>query len=101
MGHRLSKIITRTGDDGNTGLGDGSRVAKDSARVEAIGAVDELNSWIGLLRAAPGLPADITDCLLRIQHDLFDLGGELAVPGYSAIADSHIAALEEFAGRFN
>ena len=101
MGHRLSRIITRTGDDGSTGLGDGSRIAKDSARVEAIGAVDELNSWIGLLRATPGLPPSVTPCLLRIQHDLFDLGGELAVPGYSAIADAHIAALEDFVQQFN
>ena len=80
MGNRLSKIITRTGDTGTTGLGDGSRVAKDSARIEAIGAVDELNSAIGLLRATPALPADLATCLLRIQHDLFDLGGELADP---------------------
>ena len=101
MGHRLSRIVTRTGDDGNTGLGDGSRVSKDSARVEAIGAVDELNSWIGLLRAVPSLPAQITDCLLRIQHDLFDLGGELAVPGYSAITEAHIAALEDLVEQFN
>lgn len=101
MGHRLSRIITRTGDDGTTGLGDGSRIAKDSARVEAIGAVDELNSWIGLLRATPSLPEPVTACLLRIQHDLFDLGGELAVPGYSAITEAHVAALEEMVERFN
>ena len=101
MGHRLSKIITRTGDDGTTGLGDGSRVPKDSTRIEAIGAVDELNSWIGLLRGTPALPAQIADCLLRIQHDLFDLGGELAVPGYSAISEAHVLALEEFTGQFN
>src|SRR6478735_2906702 len=101
MGNRLSKIITRTGDDGTTGLGDGSRVPKDSARIEAIGAVDELNSWIGLLRATPGVPVQLGNCLLRIQHDLFDLGGELAVPGYSAIAESHVLALEELTHQFN
>ena len=101
MGNRLSRIITRTGDDGTTGLGDGSRVPKDSARIEAIGAVDELNSWIGLLRATPGVPVPIGDCLLRIQHDLFDLGGELAVPGYSAIAEAHVLALEELTHQFN
>jgi len=101
MGNRLSKIITRTGDDGSTGLGDGSRVAKDSARIEAIGAVDELNSWIGLLRATPAIPAQTADCLLRIQHDLFDLGGELAVPGYSAISEVHVVALERFTQQLN
>ena len=90
MGNRLSKIVTRTGDTGTTGLGDGSRVAKDSARIEAIGTVDELNTAIGLLRATPSLPDAISQCLLRIQHDLFDLGGELAVPGYTAVTDAHV-----------
>jgi cob(I)alamin adenosyltransferase len=94
MGNRLSKIVTRTGDAGTTGLGDGSRVPKDSARIEAIGTVDELNSTIGWLAALPDLPADIPRLLLTIQHDLFDLGGELAVPGYTALASSHIEALE-------
>src|SRR5262245_24623516 len=101
MGNRLSTIVTRTGDSGTTGLGDGSRVPKDSARIEAIGTVDELNSTIGLLRALPGLPADIASLLLRIQHDLFDLGGELAVPGYSAITQAHVDALEEAVERCN
>ncbi|MEO8308981.1 MAG: cob(I)yrinic acid a,c-diamide adenosyltransferase [Pseudomonadota bacterium] len=101
MGNRLSKIITRTGDSGTTGLGDGSRVAKDSARIEAIGTVDELNTAIGLLRAAPALSDAISQCLLRIQHDLFDLGGELAVPGYTAVADVHITALEAQVESFN
>jgi len=78
MGHRLSKIVTRTGDAGTTGLGDGSRVAKDSARIEAIGAVDELNSTLGVL-LAEALPDDLTSCLIEIQHDLFDLGGELSI----------------------
>ncbi len=95
MGNRLSKIVTRTGDAGTTGLGDGSRVAKDSARIEAIGAVDELNSAMGWLAALPALPPGIAQLLLSIQHDLFDLGGELAVPGYKALADSHIEALEQ------
>jgi cob(I)alamin adenosyltransferase len=101
MGNRLSRIVTRTGDTGTTGLGDGSRVAKDSARIEAIGAVDELNTAIGLLRAAPSLSEAISQCLLRIQHDLFDLGGELAVPGYTAVGDAHIEALEAQVESFN
>jgi cob(I)alamin adenosyltransferase len=94
MGNRLSKIITRTGDTGTTGLGDGSRVAKDSARIEAIGTVDELNSTLGWLAALPDLPPDIAQLVLAIQHDLFDLGGELAIPGHTALANSHIEALE-------
>jgi cob(I)alamin adenosyltransferase len=100
MGNRLSKIVTRTGDAGTTGLGDGSRVAKDSARIEAIGSVDELNSAIGWFAVLP-LPPDVAQQLLRIQHDLFDLGGELAVPGYSALAESHIDALEAAVERYN
>jgi len=75
MGHRLSKIVTRTGDAGTTGLGDGTRIAKDSVRIEAIGAVDELNSTLGVL-AAEILPVPIAACILDVQHDLFDLGGE-------------------------
>ncbi len=82
MGHRLSKIYTRTGDDGSTGLGDGSRVDKDSLRVEAFGAVDELNSAIGVLAAYP-LPEVIAGELPGIQHDLFDVGGELCIPRHS------------------
>lgn len=101
MGNRLSKIITRTGDTGTTGLGDGSRVPKDSPRIEAIGTVDELNTAIGLLRATPALPDAISACLLRVQHDLFDLGGELAVPGYTAVAEAHVAALEAEVETFN
>ena len=81
MGNRLSKIYTRTGDDGTTGLGDGQRVRKDHARVEAYGAVDELNSTIGVLLAVPNLPEVVADCLTEIQHELFDLGGELCIPG--------------------
>jgi len=101
MGHRLRKIYTRTGDDGTTGLGDGSRVAKTHARIEAYGTVDEANSAIGVILAVPNLPAAVSDALTQIQHELFDLGGELAVPGYRAIQDSHIDQLEQCLDRFN
>ena len=101
MGNRLSKIVTRTGDDGTTGLGDGSRVPKDSPRIEAIGTVDELNSSIGLVAASPQLADDVARCLLRIQHDLFDLGGELAVPGHTMVTDAHIARVEADVELFN
>src|SRR3954447_1161053 len=100
MGHRLSKIVTRTGDAGTTGLGDGSRVAKDSARIAAIGEVDELNSTLGVL-AAEALPPEIEACLAAIQHDLFDLGGELSIPGYTAVTDAHVVRLEDHVERFN
>ena len=100
MGHRLSKIVTRTGDAGTTGLGDGSRVAKDAARIEAIGAVDELNSTLGVLLAET-LPGEIASCLVDVQHDLFDLGGELSIPGYAAVTPEHVARLEERVERFN
>ncbi|QCO68276.1 cob(I)yrinic acid a,c-diamide adenosyltransferase [Luteimonas yindakuii] len=93
MGNRLSKIYTRTGDDGTTGLGDGSRTRKDSARVNAYGTVDEANSAIGLLLACE-LPEDVRDLLTAIQHQLFDLGGELCIPGHAAIVDDDIARLE-------
>lgn len=95
MGNRLSKIYTRTGDAGTTGLGDGTRVAKDNLRVEAFGCVDELNSHIGLLIAQPALPAAIRAVLTGIQHELFDLGGELCIPGHTAINDTHVAQLEQ------
>jgi cob(I)alamin adenosyltransferase len=95
MGNRLSKIYTRTGDKGDTGLGDGSRVAKDSARVEAFGCVDELNSHIGLLLAQADLPQLIRSALTEIQHELFDLGGELCIPGHLAIDETHVARLEQ------
>ena len=101
MGNRLSRIVTRTGDGGSTGLGDGSRVAKDAARIEAIGCVDELNSSIGLIAAAPELPAAVAHCLLRLQHDLFDLGGELAVPGHTMVTEAHIARVEADLAQFN
>lgn len=100
MGHRLSKIVTRTGDAGTTGLGDGTRVAKDAARIDAIGAVDELNSAVGVLLAEP-LPAGIAACLVDVQHDLFDLGGELSIPGYEAVTAAQVARLEEAVERFN
>jgi cob(I)alamin adenosyltransferase len=85
-GHRLSKIVTRTGDNGTTGLGDGTRVAKDSARIDAIGTVDELNSTLGLLLAEPRA-RHVASCLTSVQHDLFDLGGELSIPGHVAVGD--------------
>ena len=100
MGNRLSKIYTRTGDDGSTGLGDGSRVGKDSARVEAYGTVDEANSCIGLLLAGD-LPDDVRQLLTRIQHQLFDLGGELCIPGHAAIFDDDIEALEAQVDHYN
>lgn len=100
MGHRLSKIYTRTGDDGTTGLGDGTRVPKTHARIEAYGAVDEANSAIGMIIAATELD-EIRTILTRIQHELFDLGGELAVPGLRAIDDAHVAKLEEDLDRLN
>lgn len=93
MGHRLSRIVTRTGDNGTTGLGDGSRVAKDAGRIVAIGEVDELNSVLGVLLAEE-LPPAIRDCLTAVQHDLFDLGGELSIPGHTAVADAHVLRLE-------
>ena len=95
MGNRLSKIYTRTGDDGSTGLGDGNRVGKDSARVDAYGTVDEANSCIGLILASE-LPAAIRDQLVAIQHQMFDLGGELCIPGHAAIFDADIDRLEEW-----
>jgi cob(I)alamin adenosyltransferase len=100
MGNRLSKIYTRTGDKGVTGLGDGSRVDKDSLRVEAYGTVDELNSAVGMVLAA-ALPEDIRNCLLRVQHELFDLGGELCIPGTVLIPDSFTERLEQNLDGFN
>ena len=94
MGKRLSKIYTRTGDDGSTGLGDGSRVAKDSLRVTAYGTVDEANSVIGVVLACKSVPAGIATVLTDVQHDLFELGGELCIPGHSAITDDFIDRLE-------
>jgi cob(I)alamin adenosyltransferase len=101
MGHRLSRIYTRTGDDGTTGLGDGHRVRKDHARVEAYGTVDEANSAIGMVLSVPGLPEEVSRCLVDVQHDLFDLGGELCIPGTSIIKSERIAQLEAVLDRFN
>ena len=100
MGNRLSKIVTRTGDRGETGLGDGTRVAKDSARIRALGDVDELNSSIGVLLAEK-LPAKLKNALLRVQHDLFDLGGELCIPGHALISDSQVRALDALLEAYN
>lgn len=94
MGNRLSKIYTRTGDDGTTGLGDGSRINKDSLRVDAMGDVDELNSVIGLM-ITEGVPDILTDALTQIQHDLFNLGGEICIPGYVILQKERIEDLEE------
>jgi len=101
MGNRLSKIYTRTGDDGTTGLGDGSRVAKDSVRVEAYGTVDELNSAVGVLLAVPGLPPAVSACLTQVQHELFDLGGELCIPGHRLITGAQVTQLEQALDGFN
>ena len=100
MGNRLSKIVTRTGDAGTTGLGDGSRVAKDCPRIDCIGEIDELNSTLGVL-LAEALPDPIQTTLLRVQNDLFDLGGEVCIPGATIIGEAHVARLEEAAARFN
>jgi cob(I)alamin adenosyltransferase len=100
MGNRLSKIYTRTGDDGSTGLGDGTRTGKDSPRVDAYGTVDEANSCIGLVLAG-ALPDDVAKLLTSIQHQMFDLGGELCIPGHAAIFDADIERLENELDRFN
>jgi len=101
MGNRLSKIYTRTGDDGTTGLGDGSRVAKDSVRVEAFGTVDEANSAIGVILGNSSVPDNIRTCLTEVQHDLFELGGELCIPGHSAIKQNFIDRLEDELDKLN
>lgn len=100
MGNRLSKIATRTGDNGTTGLGDGSRIGKDSLRVHAMGDVDELNSHIGLL-LCEDLPPALREELISIQHDLFDLGGELCIPGYTLITDVHVGRLDALLEKYN
>ena len=93
MGHRLSKITTKTGDAGTTGLGDGSRVPKTHPRVAAMGDIDELNCVVGLL-LTEAMPEALREALTDVQHDLFDLGGEMSIPGYFAIQDAHIERLE-------
>lgn len=100
MGNRLSKIYTRTGDDGTTGLGDGTRVAKDSARVAAYGTVDELNSALGVVLACE-IADDIRTVLTRVQHELFNLGGELCVPGMALVQAAEISRLETELDGFN
>jgi len=100
MGNRLSRIYTRTGDDGSTGLGDGTRVAKDAARVNAFGSIDEANSALGVLLAV-ALPDDVRALLTTVQHQLFDLGGELCIPGHAAIQAADVAALEQQLDHYN
>ncbi|WP_397533776.1 cob(I)yrinic acid a,c-diamide adenosyltransferase [Roseateles sp.] len=100
MANRLSQIATRTGDDGTTGLGDGSRVSKDHLRIQAMGDVDELNSQIGVLLAEP-LPDDVRELLVTIQHELFNLGGELCMPGYTLIKDEAVLRLDEALAHYN
>ena len=101
MGNRLSKIYTRTGDDGSTGLGDGMRVPKEHLRVEAYGTVDEANSAVGVVLAVPGLPQEVVDCLTDVQHTMFDLGGELCIPGHRVIKAEDVERLEQTLDRFN
>jgi cob(I)alamin adenosyltransferase len=100
MGHRLTKIYTRTGDTGETGLGDGSRVPKDSQRVHALGEIDELNSSIGLLLAEV-LPDGVRAALVGIQHDLFDLGGEVCIPGHTSMSEGQVSRLEALLDDYN
>jgi cob(I)alamin adenosyltransferase len=100
MGNRLSKIYTRTGDDGTTGLGDGSRINKDSLRVEAMGDVDELNSVIGLMMTE-AVPSMLISPLTQIQHDLFNVGGEICIPGYVILQQSRIKDLEDLIDQLN
>jgi cob(I)alamin adenosyltransferase len=100
MGNRLSKIVTRTGDDGSTGLADGSRVAKDSPRIEALGDIDELNSVLGLL-LAQDLPLSLFEPLKKIQNDLFNLGGELSMPDRTLLDEAAVARLDEQVEAFN
>ena len=100
MGQRLTQIATRTGDDGSTGLGDGTRVPKDHLRVQAMGDVDELNSSLGVLLAEP-LPADVRELLVTIQHELFNLGGELSIPGYELLKAEAVQRLDEALAHYN
>jgi len=100
MAHRLSKITTRTGDRGETGLGDGSRVSKAAARVRALGDLDELNSAIGLVLAEDP-PAEVSEALSDVQHDLFDLGGEVSIPGHAILGEAQVERLEATIERWN
>jgi len=100
MGQRLTQIATRTGDDGSTGLGDGTRVGKDHLRVHAMGDVDELNSHLGVLLAEP-LPDDVRELLVTVQHELFNLGGELSIPGYELVKADAVLRLDEALAHYN
>jgi cob(I)alamin adenosyltransferase len=100
MSNRLTQIATRTGDDGTTGLGDGSRVPKDDLRVRAMGEVDELNSTLGVLLAEP-LPEDVRELLVAVQHELFNLGGELSIPGYALLKAEAVVRLDEALAHYN
>jgi cob(I)alamin adenosyltransferase len=100
MGKRLTQIATRTGDDGTTGLGDNTRISKDSLRVQAMGEIDELNSHIGLLMCEP-MPEDVRSLLVEIQHQLFNLGGELSIPGFELLKADAVLALDEALARYN
>ena len=100
MSNRLTQIATRTGDDGSTGLGDGSRVSKDHLRVQAMGDVDELNSGLGVLLAEP-LPGDLRELLVVIQHELFNLGGELSIPGFQLLKEEAVLRLDEALEHYN
>lgn len=100
MANRLTQIATRTGDDGTTGLGDNTRVSKHSPRPHAMGDVDELNSHIGLLLCEP-LPADVTDLLVEVQHQLFNLGGELSIPGFELLKPDAVLQLDEALAHYN
>lgn len=100
MANRLSKIVTRTGDDGTTGLSSGDRIAKDHLRVAALGDVDELNSAVGVLLTEP-LPSTAQDALLGVQHDLFDLGGELSLPGHALVSAAHLERVDRLIATFN
>ncbi len=100
MANRLTQIATRTGDDGTTGLGDGTRTRKDALRVQAMGEVDELNSTLGLLLAEP-LPEAVRALLVEVQHELFNLGGELSIPGYTLLKDEAVARLDEALAQHN
>jgi cob(I)alamin adenosyltransferase len=100
VGYRLSKITTRTGDAGETGLGDGSRVPKDSARIAALGDVDELNCAIGLV-LAEDLPRALREALEQVQHDLFDLGGELSIPGHALLTEAQVESLDQQLAAWN
>ena len=100
MGKRLTQIATRTGDDGTTGLGNNTRVSKNSLRPHAMGDVDELNSHIGLL-LCEDLPADVRELLIDIQHQLFNLGGEISIPGFELLKDDALAQLDAALERYN